>query len=85
VQCTLRIDGPDILAQVQDSGPGLPAGECVETLFQPFHRGLNARSKGLGLGLSITRRICHALGGEIHAESPEHGGLRFTARFPALP
>lgn len=57
-------------------------GEDVDGLFQPFRRGGNAKSKGLGLGLSITRRICQALGGEIHASAQPQGGLAFTTRFP---
>lgn len=82
VRCRLRLENGEMLGEVSDSGPGLPPGENVEALFQPFRRGGNAKSKGLGLGLSITRRICQALGGEIHASAQPQGGLAFTTRFP---
>ncbi len=84
VWCRLRVEENWILGDVSDSGPGLPPGENVESLFQPFRRGGNARSKGLGLGLSITRRICQALGGDIHAETSEGGGLAFSCRLPTM-
>jgi signal transduction histidine kinase len=43
--------------RVEDTGRGIEAGE-QQAVFQPFFRGKNARGEGLGLGLSLVRRIC---------------------------
>ncbi len=42
---------------VEDSGIGIPE-DIQESIFHPFVRGHNARGEGLGLGLSLVRRIC---------------------------
>jgi signal transduction histidine kinase len=55
---------------VSDSGPGLPA-ELGERIFEPF---VSTKETGVGLGLSICRRIVHAHGGEITAENGDEGG-----------
>lgn len=49
---------------VTDTGVGI-APELQEDLFQPFIRGSNARGEGLGLGLSLVRRICQQQGWQI--------------------
>ncbi len=54
----------------------LPDGD-VEDLFQPFHRGAEARSSGVGLGLYIATRIAASMGGTLTASS-EDGDVRFT-------
>lgn len=43
--------------RVEDSGLGIPRQDH-EQMFQPFTRGEHARGEGLGLGLSLVRRIC---------------------------
>jgi two-component system OmpR family sensor kinase len=55
---------------VLDDGPGFSAEEA-ERLFEPFWRG--ERSSGVGLGLSLVRRIARAHGGETGVE-PSRGG-----------
>ncbi|HEX6735031.1 MAG TPA: HAMP domain-containing sensor histidine kinase [Azonexus sp.] len=65
--------------RVEDTGPGIPAGE-IDGLFQPFVRGQRARGEGLGLGLSLVRRICEQQGWTIAADNLESGGSRFTVR-----
>lgn len=58
----------------------LPEGD-VEDLFQPFHRGSEARSSGVGLGLYIATRIAASMGGKLDASS-EDGAVRFTLTVP---
>src|SRR5690606_24417279 len=48
-----------LVVTVEDTGPGLP-GDV--DLFQPFRQGRGA-SGGVGLGLAIAARLCHAMGG----------------------
>ncbi len=64
--------------QVIDSGPGLPA-ELGERIFDPF---TTTRHTGLGLGLSICKRIAAAHGGTITAANRPEGGATFTFRLP---
>lgn len=57
-----------------------------ERLFERFYRGDSARtqketSSGYGIGLSVARSICEALGGRLSAVYPESGKIRFTAVF----
>lgn len=77
--------GPDddgIELSVIDAGPGI-AAEVTDHLFEPFVRADAARRlgvEGLGLGLSVARRIAEAHGGTLTAASPPDGGARFALR-----
>jgi two-component system OmpR family sensor kinase len=67
---------------VEDHGPGVPEHERL-AIFSPFIRGHQARdTRGAGLGLSIVKRICESLCGDVHVECGEQGGARFVIRLP---
>jgi PAS domain S-box-containing protein len=66
---------------VADSGPGL-APEVVEHLFQPF---ISTKRGGMGLGLSICRRIVEAHGGQLWSERNPTGGTIFRFSLAAVP
>ncbi|HAQ33615.1 MAG TPA: two-component sensor histidine kinase, partial [Rhodospirillaceae bacterium] len=69
---------------VDDDGPGIPE-DRREDVFKAFFRLDEARnldSGGVGLGLSISRDIVHAHGGEISLENSPLGGLRVCVLFP---
>src|SRR5206468_3407911 len=72
-------DGDDIVTEVADQGPGIPADK-LQTIFEPF-RQLDSSSTrehgGAGLGLTISRGIVEALGGKLWAESDLGVGSRF--------
>ena len=58
----LYAQGGDAVAEVSDSGPGLPADE-LERVFQPFYRAEASRTLntgGIGLGLAVSRSIARA-------------------------
>ena len=63
---------------VADTGPGI-APEIASQLFQPF---VTTKSHGMGVGLSISRTIVEAHGGQITVEPNPRGGtiFRFTLR-----
>ncbi|NNE44760.1 MAG: PAS domain-containing protein [Gemmatimonadetes bacterium] len=61
-----------------DTGPGIPEGGSSE-IFEPF---ISSGAKGMGLGLSISQRICKAHGGLISATNNADGGARFTVILP---
>jgi two-component system sensor histidine kinase TctE len=89
--------GQVVVLQVEDSGPGIAAGER-EQVFQPFYRSLGTDVDGSGLGLAIVREIAQQHRAEVtledanlrrrpglseHAEAPHGPGARFTLRLPA--
>ncbi|TNF08806.1 MAG: HAMP domain-containing histidine kinase, partial [Pseudomonadales bacterium] len=61
--------------RIEDSGAGIPP-EQHERIFQPFVRGAQARGEGLGLGLSLVKRICAKQGWSVSLQS-EPGDTRF--------
>src|SRR5579884_772889 len=65
---------------VADSGCGLPPGLGAQ-IFEPF---VSTKETGLGLGLSICKRIIEAHEGEIQAATRPEGGTVFTVRLPCL-
>jgi two-component system sensor kinase FixL len=75
---TSRADGNMIAIGVADTGHGI-APEIGAQLFQPF---VTTKRSGMGIGLSISRTIIEAHGGQIEAESNPGGGtiFRFTLR-----
>jgi signal transduction histidine kinase len=73
---------PDSSIAVCDSGPGIPP-EFREKVFQRFWRG-DTSGEGAGLGLSIVRRIMHALKGSISVTDAPEGGAQFVLQFCAV-
>jgi two-component system sensor kinase FixL len=73
---TASADKDKIEISVADTGQGL-SGEIAERLFQPF---VTSKAGGMGVGLSISKRIIEAHGGEMWAEPNPGGGtvFRFT-------
>jgi len=68
---------------ISDQGIGIPA-ESIPQLFDRFYRvrGAAAQSRGLGLGLYITRRIVDAHGGTVTVRSEVGRGSTFTITLP---
>jgi signal transduction histidine kinase len=68
---------------VSDSGPGI-SREHLDTIFEPFIRvGACGTSTGLGLGLSIARKLIELHGGSLTAESEGIGqGATFLIQVP---
>jgi len=65
---------------VRDSGPGI-SPTAMETLFEPFQ---TTKAQGLGVGLSICRRIVESSGGRIQARNNDGGGATLSFSLPAL-
>ncbi len=71
----------EVKISVSDSGSGIPE-ELKESLFDPFSRNINHQQiEGAGLGLSISAKLAHLLGGEIWFENNQDKGVTFSVRF----
>jgi signal transduction histidine kinase len=64
---------------VRDTGPGI-VPRVRERLFEPF---VSSKETGLGLGLSICRRLVEAHGGTIRGANAPGGGAVFAFTLPA--
>lgn len=87
IEIEARFTPSEVQVEVNDRGPGVPAGE-EERIFQKFHRLPSERGReGVGLGLAICRAIAVAHGGKISASNREGGGasLRFTLPLDGAP
>jgi C4-dicarboxylate-specific signal transduction histidine kinase len=72
-------DAGQIRVSVEDSGIGVSA-EVMPRLFEPF---FTTRSKGMGMGLPISRSIIEAHGGKLWAESNGSQGSVFQFTLPS--
>ena len=73
--CT-RAEGPEVVLEVIDSGPGVPLEER-QSIFESFFRGRaksSGRVEGSGLGLAIAREFTEAHGGRIGVVGEGTGG-----------
>jgi PAS domain S-box-containing protein len=77
-----RIEGGDGIAEVSDTGNGIPP-EHLARIYDPFFT-TKATGQGTGLGLSISYGIVREHEGSITCESHPGQGTRFTLRFAAL-
>jgi signal transduction histidine kinase len=64
---------------VADTGPGIDAA-VADRLFTPF---TSTKATGTGLGLSVSRRVVEAHGGQLTASNRDGGGACFTVTLPA--
>ena len=69
-----------VCVSVADNGHGLPDG-AEGRLFEPFY---STKSKGMGLGLSISKTIAEVHGGRLSARNASTGGAVFELRLPPL-
>lgn len=68
---------------VKDSGPGIPA-EKFDIIFQAFSQlgGTTSTTRGVGLGLHISRRLAEELGGRLSVSSEVGVGSEFRLELP---
>ncbi len=83
----LRSGSPELVLQVQDSGPGIPP-QALPHLFDRFYRVDPARSgdpnrrSGSGLGLAIVKSIAEQHRGQVRVESEVGQGSTFEVILP---
>jgi two-component system sensor histidine kinase KdpD len=85
--------GDQVTLSIADEGPGIPPAER-EQVFAPFYRGDRARTpngaRGVGLGLTLARRVAEVHGGSIAVEAAatvdgHERGCRVVITLPADP
>ena len=85
VHVAVRRDGPDVVVEVADDGPGIHPDELPH-VFERLYVGRSQpprRVGGSGLGLAIVRELAAAMGGTVAAASPPQGGTRMQVTMPA--
>ena len=84
IQINAHQQNGNALVSVKDTGPGIPAAD-LGYIFDRFYRVDKSRSRstgGVGLGLTITRRLIEAHHGTIEVFSPEGQGAEFVVTLP---
>jgi signal transduction histidine kinase/CheY-like chemotaxis protein len=81
-----EVGGTDRMTfRVKDTGIGM-SQEQIGKVFEAFTQADNSTTRkygGTGLGLTITRKFCQMMGGDIEVESVQGGGSTFTVHLPA--
>ncbi|HEX6707301.1 MAG TPA: PAS domain-containing sensor histidine kinase [Albitalea sp.] len=85
VRVRARADGPMLRVEVEDNGQGI-SPDFLPHVFEPFAQEIQSTPRthnGLGVGLTIARRLAQLHGGDITAASDGPGrGARFVLSLP---
>ena len=87
IQISVETDAAMVSIIIKDHGIGIPDEDC-DFIFEPFYRADKARTPrrdGYGLGLSLTRNIVEAHGGDINISSTLERGTTVRIRLPLTP
>ena len=78
-------DARSVVFEVADTGTGIEENK-IDTIFEPFHQADNSSVRtfsGLGLGLTVARRMAEIIGGKLEISSTPNVGTRVLMSFPA--
>ncbi len=78
VSVEAAVSGPRLSVSVKDTGPGMDDG-VLENVFNPF---FTTKSKGTGLGLTVSKQIIDLHGGRIEVSTKKDRGTAFTIILP---
>lgn len=82
---TVTPEDGHVVIRVRDTGAGIPA-DILPRIFEPFvqaDRSLERSRGGLGIGLTLVRKIAELHGGRVEASSPGEGqGTELNVRLP---
>ena len=82
VRVSIAKRGGFVVYQVDDEGPGVPIEE-VERIFDVYVTKVGEETRGLGLGLPLSRRLARLLGGELRVVVSRERGACFVLEVPA--
>ena len=78
-------DRRSVVFEVVDTGTGIEENK-IDSIFEPFHQADNSSVRsfsGLGLGLTVARRMAEIIGGKLEITSTPNVGTRVLMSFPA--
>jgi PAS domain S-box-containing protein len=84
---TAERQGSDAVVSIKDTGTGIPRDklDSVFEMFSQVDRSLERSQGGLGIGLTLVKRLVEMHGGSVEARSEGEGkGSEFTVRLPIL-
>jgi len=71
--------------EIIDTGVGIEESK-IDSIFEPFHQADNSVQRaysGLGLGLTVARRMAELVGGRLTVTSKPGSGTRVSMSFPS--
>ena len=86
IKFTAEYDDSLLTFSVEDSGEGIKKEQLddIFNVFASLDASIRRKNKGIGMGLSICKKICQDLGGHISVESEQGKGSVFTVEIPAF-
>ena len=86
INFTADYDNGQLIFSIEDSGEGIKREQLNEIfkVFSSLDTSIRRKNKGIGLGLSICKKICQDLGGSISVESEPGKGTAFKIEIPAF-
>jgi CheY-like chemotaxis protein/two-component sensor histidine kinase len=84
---TAECQGSDVVVSVKDNGIGIAADQLprIFEMFSQVNRSLEKSQGGLGIGLTLVKRLVEMHGGKIEAKSKGPGkGSEFVVRLPVV-
>jgi signal transduction histidine kinase len=84
IHLSVDVMGKKIALTVRDHGQGISAAG-KRRLFRPFSKSVHeaaCTAPGVGLGLALSRRLAHDLGGQLELHSPGDAGAAFVLTLP---
>lgn len=87
IRVSASLEGGEAVLRVRDNGIGIPADKLAKVfdLFVQAERRLDRSQGGMGIGLTLVRKLVELHGGAVEAFSPGVGqGAEFVVRLPTL-
>ncbi len=84
IEIASRSDTKSLIITVRDFGPGLTR-DAARTLYRPFAKSASeaaVTAPGVGLGLALSRRLAHSLGGDLRWRNHIEPGCCFELSLP---
>jgi two-component system sensor histidine kinase HydH len=78
VDVDLMAEDKSYIIRIKDYGKGVPEGE-LKRIWEPFY---TTKTKGMGLGLTIVKRLCEELNCKIEIRSKEGAGTEVWLKIP---
>lgn len=85
IKAQTSTDHAGVEFEVSDTGIGIEQNK-IDSIFEPFHQAdasIHRSFSGLGLGLTVARRMAEILGGKLEITSKPNVGTRVVMRFPS--